>query len=230
MGARWIAGSRRIAGSRGVRYVGRMSTKRDPHPDDAGPLKLVVPGLGGSGPTHWQSLWADGRPGWSRVEQRSWDAPDPDAWCAALDEAVRGAGRPVVLVAHSLACVLVARWASRAPRGSVQRIAAALLVAPADVDRPDGLAVLRPFAPAPAARLPFPSWVVASTDDPYCTFGRAAELATAWGAQVRSVGASGHVNVASGHGPWPEGERILAEVLAGASVQRRDATAAPSAA
>lgn len=191
------------------------------------PVKIVVPGLGGSGPGHWQSLWSDGRPGWRRVEQADWERPDPAAWVAALETAVRRAPGPVLLVAHSLGCVLVARWARI---GSSHRVTGALLVAPADVERPGRLAALAPFAPAPAGRLPFPSWLVASTDDPYCAFGRALALADRWGSRVRSVGASGHVNVASGHGPWPEGERLLAEAQAGAGGQRARSAGSISAA
>jgi predicted alpha/beta hydrolase family esterase len=177
----------------------------------AEPLKIVVPGLGGSGPAHWQSLWSDGRAGWLRVEQDAWDEPDPAAWVAALEETLQAGSAPAVLVAHSLGCELVARWARS---GSAHRVAGAMLVAPADVDRAGALPALRAFAPGIAGRLPFPSWLVASTDDPFCSFGRAVALADRWGARLRSVGASGHVNVASGHGRWPEGERLLGEVLA----------------
>jgi predicted alpha/beta hydrolase family esterase len=178
------------------------------------PVKLVVPGLGGSGPGHWQSLWAEGRPGWARLEQRDWDEPRLDEWRTALEEAVCAVDGRVVLVAHSLGSLLVAHWARG---GTWQRVVGALLVAPADVDAASRGTSLRAFAPVPVERLPFPSWVVASSDDPYCAFERARSFAVAWGARFLSAGAAGHLNVASGHGPWRQGKHLLQQVVAAES-------------
>jgi predicted alpha/beta hydrolase family esterase len=177
----------------------------------AEPVKLVIPGLGGSGPGHWQSLWSAGRPGWSRLEQRNWDAPVLGEWLGALEESVRAIDAPVVLVAHSLGAILVAH---QSRRGALSRVTGALLVAPADVETPRNLRLLRDFAPIPTQRMPFPTWVVAGTNDPYCSHDRARALATAWGARFLSAGAAGHLNVASGHGRWPQGEHLLQQVVA----------------
>jgi hypothetical protein len=65
----------------------------------------------------------------------------------------------------------------------------------------------------PVAGLPFPSIVAASTNDPYMTAERARLLAGAWGARFMNVGACGRINVRSGFGPWPAGERILNELI-----------------
>lgn len=173
---------------------------------------LMVPGLGGSGPEHWQSWIERQNPGVRRVVQADWDRPDRDVWIAALESAVAAAPAPVVLVAHSLACTLVAHWAQT---GSVERVAAAMLVAPADVEREDGMpAEVRVFAPVPTDPLPFPAVVLASRNDPYCAVGRACGFAALWGADFIDVGDLGHINVASGHGPWPEGERLLKDLIA----------------
>jgi predicted alpha/beta hydrolase family esterase len=128
-----------------------------------------------------------------------------------LEQAVRTVDGPVVLVAHSLGSVLVAHWARR---GSWRRVAGALLVAPADVDAARGIPSVGGFAPIPTVRLPFPAWMVASTNDPHCAHDRARGLATAWGARFLSAGAAGHLNVASGHGRWPQGEHLLEQVVA----------------
>jgi uncharacterized protein len=61
-------------------------------------------------------------------------------------------------------------------------------------------------------RLPFPSVVVASTDDPYVSVARATEFAEAWGSRLTLIGDAGHINGASGHGPWPDGEAMLFEL------------------
>ena len=175
---------------------------------------LIIPGWGNSGPGHWQSVWGDELPNTRRVEQREWIDVALDDWVDTLDHYVRDCRAPVVLVAHSLSCILVAHWASRCP---TEAVCAALLVAPTDVE--DGSAIppeTRCFAPIPRHRLPFKTIVVASADDPYTKADRAAELATCWGSSLWNIGAAGHINVAAGFGPWPEGRAILAELIQGA--------------
>ncbi|MGI5169349.1 RBBP9/YdeN family alpha/beta hydrolase [Spirillospora sp. CA-253888] len=169
---------------------------------------LTVPGYQSSGPAHWQTLWERADPArFTRVEQRDWDLPEVADWTAALDEAVAARPEPVLLAAHSLGCVTVARWAAERPeRASAVR--AALLVAPADVERLPDLP-LGSFAPISRARLPFPATVVASQDDPYMAFDRAKDFAAAWGAEFVDAGAAGHINADSGLGEWPEGRRLL---------------------
>ena len=169
---------------------------------------LVLPGLNGSGPSHWQSIWERRHRELQRVEQASWSEPRLGDWTATLERAVRAAPAAVILVAHSLACALVAHWARV---GATERVAAALLVAPADVDA-IGRVEVRSFAPMPLEPLPFPSWLVASENDPVVTLDRARGFARAWGARFLEAGPCGHINVASGHGPWPEGEALLAEL------------------
>lgn len=174
---------------------------------------LVLPGLGNSGPDHWQS-WLEGRlPALARVDLGDWDAPEPDRWMERLDSAIHAAPGPVVLVAHSLACILVARWA--AVSDMAEKVAAALLVAPPDVESPQTVpAEARRFAPVPSDPLPFPAVVVGSRSDPYCTAARACGFAALWGADFIDAGEAGHINSASGHGPWPMGETLLKDLLA----------------
>ena len=138
------------------------------------PPILIVPGLFNSEPDHWQSHWERTLPGAERVDQTDWERPTLGDWTAGLMEAVRR--RPgAILVAHSLGCALVGHLAAiRGARG----IAGAFLVAPADVNRqgPAGR-LLEGFSPIPRARLPFPSMVVASRDDPYVEIDRAQAFA-----------------------------------------------------
>jgi uncharacterized protein len=170
---------------------------------------LIVPGYTGSGPEHWQSLWEKAMPHTRRVEQRAWAAPDRTEWVAALGRAITSTEAPPVLIAHSLGCLTVAHWASE--RRSA--IAGALLVAPPDVERLDTPDVLRSFSPIPLSPLAFPSIVVASTDDPYVSVQRSATFARAWGCRFVTIGAAGHINTASGFGPWPEGELLLRQLM-----------------
>jgi predicted alpha/beta hydrolase family esterase len=171
---------------------------------------LILPGLGDSGPEHWQSLWEASSPGFRRVAQRDWETPARADWVATLEAAVTASSEPVVLVAHSLACALVAHWAPQA-RG---RVAAALLVAPSDVDAPERTPdVVRGFSKLPLAPLPFPTVLVCSRNDPYVAFSRGETFARSWGSRLVDTGPAGHINSASGHGPWPEGRAILEAIL-----------------
>jgi len=172
---------------------------------------LIVPGLGGSGPDHWQSHWERSYPGASRVMQSDWNRPVRALWLERLAAALES--RPgAILVGHSLGCALIADLAMRRPD---LRIGGALLVAPADVDRAHFVSPqVSEFAPMPGVELPFRAVVVASTNDPYMTIGHARLLAKAWGAGLVNAGPCGHINVAAGFGPWPAGEKILGELVA----------------
>lgn len=172
---------------------------------------LIIPGWSDSGPDHWQSRWQRSFKTARRVAQDNWREPDCDAWVGRIIEAVVSSNRPVVLVAHSLGVAAVAHAGQRMPKGF---LSGAFLVAPADVDHTadwpetDGQrldAHAAGFAPLPLAPLPFPADLVASTTDPYCSLARARMLASHWGTSFVEGGDMGHINTASGHGPWPEG-------------------------
>lgn len=174
---------------------------------------LIVPGWHGSPAGHWQSIWERAYPGFRRVEQKDWIHADPDTWAASLDSFVASTTKPVVLVAHSLGVLTVAHWAAQSSQ--VNRVHAAFLVAPPDVEHYDGPAdCLSLFAPIPRHRLPFDSLVVGSENDPYASASRVVQLAADWGAEYMCTGPVGHINIASGHGPWPAGEALLIDFLA----------------
>lgn len=178
------------------------------------PSVLTVPGLGNSGPTHWQTLWEQSRLDTRRVDLGMWDTPHRNAWVTKLDQAIAQAKAPVILVGHSLGCQAIAWWASLSPQPYGWPVAGALLVAPADVDRAGIPAELSTFTPAPRQPLPFPSILVASTDDPWIEIDRAHSLAADWGSHFVNAGAQGHLNAASGLGWWPDGQELLERVIA----------------
>lgn len=169
-------------------------------------LVLTLPGLWNSGPAHWQSLWERKHPHWRRIVHSDWDTPDMARWVAELDEALAGCARPPVLAAHSLSCSLVTRWAAS---GSRHTIAGALLVAPSDVDAPSYPDCTTGFQPMQLEPLPFPTIVVASSDDPYVSAARARQFAAAWGSEFIDIGPGGHINGDAGYGDWPAGEQLL---------------------
>ena len=172
---------------------------------------LILPGLWNSGPRHWQSLWHARHPEWRRLEHRDWNDPGRDEWMAEMDGAIATCAGAPVLVAHSLGCILAAHWAAS---GSPLRAAGAFLVAPSDVEAASYPIDANGFAPVPLGPLPFPSIVVASTNDPYVTRERAQAFAAAWGSRYVEIGDADHVNTDAGYGEWPEGEQMLLEFCA----------------
>ena len=177
------------------------------------PRILTVPGLDGSGPDHWQTHWEACLPDAVRVELGQWARPHRNSWITRLDQVVRASRRPVLLAAHSLGCIAVAWWAAFAGRLPGNQVVGALLVAPADVDRANMPGRIGGFAPIPMRRLPFPSILVASHDDPWIELDRARDLAARWGSTLFDAGHQGHVNAESGLGLWLEGQRLAAQLM-----------------
>lgn len=183
--------------------------------DGGGVRVLTVAGLWNSGAEHWQTCWERERGDCARVQQDDWDRPKRADWVARLEEAVAAADGPVVLAAHSLGCATVAHWAAASAPAVRAKVIGALLVAPSDVEAPMYPAGVEGFAPMPLAPLPFPTIVVASTNDEYVTVDRAAEFARAWGARLQTAGALGHINSSSRLEMWPQGQAWLDELIAG---------------
>ncbi|UBV43349.1 alpha/beta hydrolase [Deinococcus taeanensis] len=177
------------------------------------PTLVIVPGLGDSGPDHWQTLW-EHKFSAAHVRQDDPDHPTPQTWSGRLQDVIDATPGDLILVGHSCGVLNIVHWAHLT--GGHPRVKGALLVAPTDAEQAD-MPVLYPavcaMAPVPLTPLPFPALVVASEDDPFAGFERAQAFAAAWEAEFISAGPAGHINAASGHGDWPEGEVLLSEVL-----------------
>jgi predicted alpha/beta hydrolase family esterase len=176
------------------------------------PLVLLMPGLNDSGSAHWQTLWEDEVPDCARVELGRWDNPCRNTWVNQINLAIYKAGRPVILVAHSLGCHAVAWWNEYERPDPDGPVKGALLVAPPDVEQDRADPRLARFAPVMPRELAFPSTLAASRDDPYITFGRARRLARIWKSRFIDAGWLGHINADSGIGSWPFGQFLLRQV------------------
>ena len=185
------------------------------------PCVLMVPGLRDAVALHWQtlleaSLRAAGKavavvPPMGREDLRC------ASKVAAIEREASAIRGPLVVVAHSAGCIMVAHWARQTERA----VAAVLLAAPPDFEAamPDGnptLDALRAggWLPVPRERLRFRSIVAASRNDPLARFERVADMARAWGSRLDDLGEVGHLNPASGFGPWPKAEQYIAELSA----------------
>jgi len=179
------------------------------------PTILMVPGIRDAMPDHWQTLLEGKLPGSKCVPRMEQDKLSCPAWVALLDQSLSQIEGPVVLVAHSAGCVIVAHWVQRHRR----EIKGALLATPPDFESPlpagyptHQVLQQNGWLPTPRARLPFPSIVAASTNDPLARLERVEALAKAWGSQCVNLGDVGHLNPAAGYGPWPQAEEFIREL------------------
>lgn len=167
---------------------------------------FIIPGLGNSGPEHWQTFFEQSGDNFKRIHQSEWDAPDCKDWVETIEKNLGGhEPSEVVLIGHSLGCVTIAHWAARYGR----HIKGALLVAPSDIETPAYTFPATGFAPIPLEKLPFATIIVASADDPWVSIERARYFADCWGSTFIDIGNAGHINTASGHTRWTEGLKIL---------------------
>jgi serine hydrolase len=176
------------------------------------PTVLIVPGLRDHMLGHWQALLEAKLPNARSVPRRNHDKLSCAAWVAALDRSLAEMEGPVVLVAHSAGCMIVAHWAERHRRP----IRGALLATPPDFESPlpAGYPTLdtlqqNGWIPTPRGALPFPSIVAASRNDAMGRLERVAALAEAWGSRLVDVGEVGHLNPAAGYGEWPQAEAFI---------------------
>lgn len=179
------------------------------------PTILFVPGLRDHVEEHWQTILQKKIPGARSVPPLEHDKLSRAARVEALQAALTEIDGPVILVAHSAGVMITVNWAQKYNRP----IHGAVLAAPADVESPmpagyPTVDVLRDngWCPIPRDRLPFPSILGASTNDPLCTFERAAGFARDWGSRFVDVGAVGHINPAAGFGEWAQAEDLIRQL------------------
>lgn len=191
------------------------------------PTVLIVPGLREHVAEHWQTHLAAALPNAFTVPPLEEDKLSCAARVDALDRALAAIDGPVVVVAHSAGTMMFVHWAqTRRPR----HIVGALLATPADVETPfpagyPATATLREhgWLPIPRRPLPYRSLLAASRNDPLCAFERAQAFATDWGSDLIDLGEVGHLNPASGFGPWPGALELLRRFGVVAENQELDA-------
>ena len=178
---------------------------------------LILHGLEGSGPDHWQTWLAERLR--ARGEHVSYPDlpepfdPQPEEWLDALEGELEGVTEPVVLC-HSLACLLWLRFAAAAGERRAERV---LLVAP---PRRDDLPPVARFNPdgvsaADVSRVAGETLIVCSDNDPYCPAGAITTYAEPLEIPAQLISGAGHINTEAGYGEWPAveawalGERSL---------------------
>lgn len=164
---------------------------------------IIVPGLGNSDGSHWQSLWQAQLPNSKRIELDDWGTPNLEKWYAAIIKVLAQLNQPVVLIAHSFGALASASVAENFP----DKIAALLLVAPAD---PDKFSIAHQL---PQGSLNPPTKIIASSNDPWMSDSKAAYWALQWSADFLRLNNVGHINSESNLGVWPEGVHELHQLV-----------------
>ena len=169
---------------------------------------VIVPGVGGSEHDHWQSWLQRQLKSCSRVQQQDWNKPVLHEWIEQFVKTVQAIQEPIQIVAHSFGCLTTVAALAQHPELK-QKIKNLVLVAPANPAR---------FGDAGFARdsqnnyqqyfhqlkLQVPTQMIISENDPWLNFQDALQLAKAWKIRPKNLGQVGHINVASGFGPFPE--------------------------
>ncbi|WP_445115461.1 alpha/beta hydrolase [Acinetobacter sp. WZC-1] len=169
---------------------------------------VIVPGVGGSGADHWQSWLQRQLMSCSRVQQSDWNLPILDDWIAHFVHTITQVNKPVQIVAHSFGCLTALAALNQYPElaAGVQKL---ILVAPANPARFGERGFARDSQSDYQAyfyslKTPVPTEMIISENDPWLSFEDALKLTIAWKVRSRNLGQVGHINVASGFGPFPE--------------------------
>lgn len=168
---------------------------------------FTLPGYGGSSAGHWQSYFEQTLPNCERIEQANWDDPNCERWVNNVEAKIAACeDSEIILIAHSLGCITTVHWAKHF-RGKVK---AALLVAPPDLENQDHSFVS--FTPTPLEKLPFPTILVASDNDPWCKKQQSELLAGTWGSRFVLLKQAGHINADAGFSQWDAGLKLVEEL------------------
>ena len=179
------------------------------------PAVLIVPGLRDHVADHWQTHLQASLPNARSVPPLETDKLSLAARITAISRTLSEMEGPVVIVAHSAGAIMTVHWALT----NTRPIQGALLACPPDIERsmPAGYPTLTDldaggWLPVPRLPLPFPSLVLGSQSDPLARIDRIQTLAETWGSRFVNLGDVGHLNPASGHGPWPEALSYLRQL------------------
>lgn len=166
---------------------------------------LFLAGIGNSEDGHWQRIWHE-KLGGIWVDHRDWEAPACADWVEELEETIRGGSDSLVIIAHSLGCLLAFEWGKLNPKN---RVKGAFLVSVPDPEGPSFPKGVQGFSSPFSGEIPFKAKIVASMNDPYADAVFSQRLAQHWKVPIQNIGAKGHINLKSNLGAWEEGLSLL---------------------
>ena len=169
---------------------------------------VIVPGVGGSEYHHWQSWLQRQLMSCSRVQQQDWNLPVLKEWIAQFVKTVAPIQDEIQIVAHSFGCLTTVAALAEHPELN-QKVKKLILVAPANPARFGDAGFARNSQNDYAEyfhqlKIHVPATMIISENDPWLAFDDAQSLAKSWKLKPVNAGLAGHINVASGYGPFPE--------------------------
>ena len=170
-------------------------------------MKINIPGLHNSDDNHWQSHFEQLLPDeFIRIQQLNWDEPDCETWIDTIESTLDGLDYDkLILIGHSIGCMAIVKWFQKYGH----QIKGALLVAPSDSEAVNYPFYIHGFTPIPTDTLPFPTILVASTNDHVTDLDRSKEFAQNWGSRLVILDNAGHIESKSGYGNWPSGMELI---------------------
>jgi predicted alpha/beta hydrolase family esterase len=170
-------------------------------------MKVNIPGLHNSKKDHWQTYFELQQPSqFIRIEQENWDEPDCETWINKIEKDLEGLHHSrLILIGHSIGCMAIVKWFEKFGH----TIKGALFVAPTDAEKENFPSYISGFSPIPRQSLPFPSILVASTNDHVTSLKQAQEFALNWGSVLHTIENAGHLEPKSGFGEWPAGFKLV---------------------
>lgn len=187
---------------------------------------LILHGFGGSTDGHWQE-WLSERLCEKELnvyfpQFPDWNRPRKSVWLQVLNDTMNRIPEDenLVVVAHSLGCILWLHYAAQKKRRHVNR--AILVSPPSDSPGPDTLNFFFPeeseqkhqaeeaiqsFYPFPADKNSLltaadKTLIIVSTTDPFLPGSSVLNFRT-YNVPIILLPDMGHINVRSGYGPWP---------------------------
>lgn len=169
---------------------------------------LIIHGLGGSDPDHWQSwLFHELRERKQNVcypTFSDFNAPNKNVWLKELSSAINTIPKnhTLTVITHSLGCLL---WLHHVAAQNKQIASHVILVAPPSPAKV--LSEAKSFFPVPLngkslSQAAEDTLFVHSTNDPYCSVEDSINY-TKLNIPSISLPNSGHINTQSGFGKWP---------------------------
>ncbi|MFW2077262.1 RBBP9/YdeN family alpha/beta hydrolase [Acinetobacter sp. ULE_I010] len=169
---------------------------------------VIVPGVGGSDHKHWQTWLQNQLTHSTRVHQKNWDKPILQLWVKELVKVLNATDHPIQIVAHSFGCLTCVAALHEHPE-LITKVKKLVLVAPANPERfgsngfaADSIGNYKTYFYGLKIRVP--TEILISENDPWFNFDDVQNLTKAWHIKAVNLGNVGHINVASGFGPFPE--------------------------
>ncbi len=181
---------------------------------------LIIPGLRDYVEKHWQTLLEAKLEKVCSVPPAETDKLSCANRVARIQAELEKIEGPVILVAHSAGVLMTVHWAKQyRPDTHKYNIKGALLVTPPDLDQiwPDNYPSSdtlkeQGWSPLPDQKLPFPSIVIASSNDYLASTEAVEKMAIVWGSQWVNLGEVGHLNPAAGFGSWSQAEEFIQQL------------------